>query len=111
MSRGKATRGGFAADTWAYDPATNSWTDLNPTGPRPLGRAGHAMVYDPDTRRVIMFGGNPSGVKASCETWAYAPPSPSLVAAWYLTRAIERIPRRVHHVRQKRGDSRVEVAS
>ncbi len=33
-------------DTWAYDPAANTWTELHPAGGLPPARMGHAMVYD-----------------------------------------------------------------
>src|SRR5437867_10177220 len=53
-------------DTWAYDFKTNTWTDLAPVvGPRV--RAYHAMAYDSQSDRVILFG----GYGASNDTWAY----------------------------------------
>ncbi len=56
-------------DTWAYDPALNTWTDLDPIGPPPA-REEHAMVYDPDGGRVIIFGGldQPADVDLN-DTW------------------------------------------
>ncbi len=33
-------------DTWAYDPAANTWSELSPTGTLPPARAGSQMVYD-----------------------------------------------------------------
>ena len=45
-------------DTWAYDPAANTWTNLNPAGDRAVRSARlQAMVYDPATGKVILFGG------------------------------------------------------
>ncbi len=69
--------GGFNAtgdfnDTWAYDPATNRWTELAPEGVVPSKRGFHAMVYDPETARVIMFGGF-DGDQYLNDTWAYDP--------------------------------------
>jgi N-acetylneuraminic acid mutarotase len=69
--------GGFNAtaefnDTWAYDPATNRWTDLAPAGTLPSVRGFHAMVYDPQTGRVIMFGGF-DGERYLNDTWTYDP--------------------------------------
>ena len=43
-------------DTWAYDLDTNSWTDMNPAT-SPAERALPAMAYDPQSDRVILFGG------------------------------------------------------
>ena len=63
-------------DTWIYDPAGDTWTELYPAGPVPSARASHTMVYDPITKRVILFGGasDLSGTVASPDsTWAYDP--------------------------------------
>ena len=59
-------------DTWAYDPATNTWTELEPSGPVPKARQGHAMIYDPASSRVILFGGF-DGQEILGDTWAYDP--------------------------------------
>ena len=69
--------GGFNAaddfnDTWAYDPATNRWTDLAPAGILPSRRGFHAMAYDPETGQVIMFGGF-DGNQYLNDTWTYDP--------------------------------------
>jgi N-acetylneuraminic acid mutarotase len=57
-------------DTWAYDPAANTWTDLKPAGAVPDARVGHAMAYDPVARRVILFGGSSHGGRQG-DIWAY----------------------------------------
>jgi N-acetylneuraminic acid mutarotase len=63
---------GFLSDTWAYDPAANTWAELRPTGDLPSARAGHSMVYDPTSGKVLLFGGlGPNGVVN--DTWAYDP--------------------------------------
>jgi hypothetical protein len=54
---GGSTPAGSLNDTWAYDPATNIWTELKPSGTLPGRRFGHSMAYNPATRRLIMFGG------------------------------------------------------
>ena len=59
-------------DTWAYDPASNTWTDLKPSGELPPVRAAASMVYDSSAKRAIMFGGEASGELLS-GTWAYDP--------------------------------------
>lgn len=44
------------ADTWAYDCATRTWTQKSPAlGPSPRG--GHAMLYLPKSRKVVLIGG------------------------------------------------------
>lgn len=62
-------------DTWVYDPAANTWTDLHPAGDVPPARSGAAMVYDSDSDRVVLFGGSDTLMGDSClnDTWAYDP--------------------------------------
>jgi hypothetical protein len=56
------------AETWAYDPAENSWTQ-QPL-PRPAAAVGCAMAYSHVEGTFFMFGGaNESGTQAS--TWIY----------------------------------------
>lgn len=59
-------------DTWAYDPATNTWTELAPAGAVPVARANHRMVYDEAAGQVIIFGGY-DGQNELYDTWAYDP--------------------------------------
>jgi len=63
-------------DTWEYDPAANVWTQLDPAGGVPPGRALHQMVYDPATGSVILFGGTSDAGRFG-DTWAYSPPTTS----------------------------------
>jgi Galactose oxidase, central domain len=61
-------------DTWAYDPANNAWTDLDPAGDVPPGRHDHAMAYDAGTGKVILFGGMLASTYTELnDTWAYDP--------------------------------------
>jgi N-acetylneuraminic acid mutarotase len=62
-----------AADTWAYDPAANSWTELKPSGTVPVARTGPVMAYDPSSGRMIMFGGSSGETDQHNDTWAYDP--------------------------------------
>ncbi|OFW56676.1 MAG: hypothetical protein A2133_06045 [Actinobacteria bacterium RBG_16_64_13] len=57
-------------DTWAYDSVSNTWTNLNPAGKAPLPRDGHGMVYDPASRKVILFGGIPLFMYLN-DTWSF----------------------------------------
>ena len=57
-------------DTWAYDPAANTWTNLHPSGPLPPGRLGESLVCDSANGKVLMFGGNGT---AGNDIWAYNP--------------------------------------
>ena len=61
--------GAYDDNTYAYihpDP----WYDLNPSPPTPSGRFSHAMAYDSQSDRTILFGGI-TGSGANDETWAY----------------------------------------
>ncbi len=64
---------GFQGDTWAYDLDTNAWTNMN-LATSPAGRAGHAIAYDAQSDRVILFGGF-SGTRDNPihydDTWVY----------------------------------------
>ncbi len=54
-------------DTWAYDFNANSWTKMNPeVSPSP--RHVYSMVYDSESDRVILFGGDHPFLS---DTWAY----------------------------------------
>jgi N-acetylneuraminic acid mutarotase len=63
---------GAVNDTWAYESAANAWTKLLPGGDLPSPRTGHAMVYDPVSKKVILFGGvGGQGDESLNDTWAY----------------------------------------
>jgi hypothetical protein len=57
-------------ETWAYDYDTDTWTNMNPAT-KPSARAGHAMAYDSESDRVILFGGMAVSYISNDETWAY----------------------------------------
>ena len=59
-------------DTWAYDPAANTWTELKPSGAVPSARSMTSMVYDPVGKKMILFGGG-NGQTAFNDTWTYDP--------------------------------------
>ncbi|MFQ5918515.1 MAG: kelch repeat-containing protein [Thermoplasmata archaeon] len=58
-------------DTWGFDANAGSWSLLAPTmSPPPL--SGHAMVYDSESDRLVLFGGILSTTGAtSSQTWTY----------------------------------------
>jgi N-acetylneuraminic acid mutarotase len=64
-------RGVDLNDTWAYDPATNTWTELSPAGDLPAARDGHSLVFDPEGGQVTLFGGSDSRGQSLNDTWAY----------------------------------------
>ena len=55
-------------DTWAYDVDGDAWTDRAPAT-RPAARCCHAMAYDAQSGRTVLFGGRTS-VLAN-DVWAY----------------------------------------
>jgi hypothetical protein len=60
-------------DLWEWDPQAGVWTNRTPNplrGSWPEPHFGHAMVYDADRRRCVVFGGTtPAGVVD--ETWEW----------------------------------------
>jgi hypothetical protein len=65
--------GVFFDETWAYNPETNQWSNLNPSGSKPAGRFGGSMIDAPDIGKVVLFGGlipNPLFPDLN-DTWAY----------------------------------------
>ena len=79
-------------DTWrldvhtsqnrAYDSATwhLSSDHVDPTGPP--ARYGHAMVQDPNTGKVLLFGGRDAQGKVLEDTWVYDPPEDPEEPGW-----------------------------
>lgn len=53
-------------DTWAFDYANNTWTEMTPIA-SPPARNWHRMVYDARGDRIVLFGGS----VADNGTWAY----------------------------------------
>ena len=46
-----------SGETWAYDPALNEWANLRPSGPTPSARGNCVMAYDPQSGKMLMYGG------------------------------------------------------
>lgn len=57
-----------SGETWAYEYETNEWTNMNPVV-APSARNAHAMAYDSQSDRVILFGGHTGS--DNDETWSY----------------------------------------
>ncbi|HKZ64661.1 MAG TPA: kelch repeat-containing protein [Thermoplasmata archaeon] len=55
-------------DTWAYDVDGDAWTDRAPAT-RPAARCCHAMAYDAQSGRTVLFGGRTSAL--ANDVWAY----------------------------------------
>src|SRR5205823_5888513 len=62
---------GFIDDIWVLAlTGTHAWTQLSIPGARPLARAGHSCLYDPNGDRMIVFGGGVPGAYDANDTWA-----------------------------------------
>lgn len=61
--------GGSTNETWAYDTNTRIWVKMNPAR-APSPRDAHAMAYDRQSKRIILFGGA-GATDVSNQTWAY----------------------------------------
>jgi N-acetylneuraminic acid mutarotase len=59
----------YLNDTWAFDLNTGTWTNMTPDG-SPSPRAEHALAYDVENDRIILFGGRWKNEVYS-ETWSY----------------------------------------
>jgi hypothetical protein len=44
-------------DTWAFDPAAGTWTQLSPVGASPMARGRSALAYDAGLDKMVLFGG------------------------------------------------------
>lgn len=60
-------------DTWAYDPAKKTWTNLKPTGAVPPARAYAAAAYDHSAGKLVLFGGFAGPLGLLDDTWTYDP--------------------------------------
>jgi len=60
ISHGFTDSGRFD-DTWSFDLSTNRWTNLTPSGLKPLKRCLHHAAYDEANDRFLLFGGCSSG--------------------------------------------------
>lgn len=59
---------------WAFDWSTQSWSELS--AGESLGvRHFHAMAYDSEGQRLVVFGGGPRGMRYDNGTWIYTPAS------------------------------------
>ena len=45
-------------DTWEWDPATPAWTERTTAGVKPSPRYGHAMAFDGNRGKMLVFGGS-----------------------------------------------------
>ena len=60
----------YLSDTWRYDYATNTWTEVESTS-QPLGLKWSCMTYDSIDQKSILFGGGSAAFQTENETWIY----------------------------------------
>jgi hypothetical protein len=60
-------------DTWLYDAATNTWTEVTPPTDAPSAgaRCGHGMAYDVARGATILFGGHTTRFSNEADEEAY----------------------------------------
>jgi N-acetylneuraminic acid mutarotase len=58
---------------WSYDYNNNHWEKLIDVSAKPGRRADHAVVYDSQSKYIILFGGNDNLSQPDNETWYYDP--------------------------------------
>ena len=47
----------YFEDLWRYDWPQRAWREIRPNGPKPSTRSGHAAVWDPQSRSMMIFAG------------------------------------------------------
>lgn len=69
-TRSAGQLGSKNADTWQWDTATRTWTNVSPAV-SPAARDDHAMAYDAAHNRVVLFGGRNAAGAALGDTWLW----------------------------------------
>jgi hypothetical protein len=70
----------FGNDNWEYPLAEAlSFSNLSPGGPFMVGRSSHSAVFDPETHRMLVFGGNVN-VPGDPDVWGLQIPPLTLSA-------------------------------
>ncbi len=72
ISHGFTTQGRFD-DTWRYDLAARSWTDVSPANRRPVKRCLMRGIWDSLKQRLIIFAGQTDGTPYLDDLWAWQP--------------------------------------
>lgn len=66
-------------DTWEWDPAAKTWTELTLAGTKPSQRCGHATAFDPGSGKTFVFGGwDMQSTNNRNDLWSWDPST----AAW-----------------------------
>ncbi len=73
ISHGFTQEGNRYADTRTYDFRTGIWTDVTPAGDVPIARCLHGCFWMPGGDRLVLYGGQTTGVTALGDLWALSP--------------------------------------
>lgn len=70
---GRDASNNLLGDTWEWDGATNTWTQITPPGYTPRARWGHALAYDAARRKTVLYGGYAGNLDqdAMRDTWTW----------------------------------------
>ena len=61
-------------DTWEWDPALSTWTERTVVGAKPSQRYAHAMAFDGNRKKVLVFGGwDMSSGASKNDLWEWEP--------------------------------------
>jgi N-acetylneuraminic acid mutarotase len=67
---GEGPKKGASSETWVYDLNSDTWTEMSPEV-SPPGRKDHAMAYDAESDRVVLWGGGGISPIDVGGVWAY----------------------------------------
>ena len=67
------TNSGRFDDTWAFDLAGQSWTEVSASDARPIKRCLHRCAFDPETNSLLLFGGQSNVTPILGDLWSYDP--------------------------------------
>jgi hypothetical protein len=70
ISHGFTADSGRFSDTRAYDFASGAWEDVTPQGDVPVKRCLHDCFWSEDGSKLILYGGQTTGVPALGDIWA-----------------------------------------
>jgi hypothetical protein len=73
VSHGFTEDSGRFSDTLAYDFASGSWQDETPSGDVPVKRCLHDCFWSNDGTKLILYGGQTTGVPALDDIWSFDP--------------------------------------
>ena len=82
------TNSGRFDDTWSFNLETESWTDLSPSGDRPVKRCLHQCFFDGTSNQLVLFGGQSNVVPILGDLWKFDVGS----GAWTETEQVEPAP-------------------